>query len=468
MTEAKQHVLNRVTFQTSRAFDFCSRKGLVTETGHEVECWPLVILKELVDNALDACEEAGVAPEISVTVDPVRGIIIITDNGPGIPPETVAGVIDFERRVSNREAYMAPDRGAQGNALKTIVAMPFVLDGERGEVTIRARGIEHRITMRADQVRQRPAVDHQQRRIKVNTGTSVTAHWPDSACLTDKGVQRRFLQIAESYTWLNPHLALSARFEKEQFRHKATDPNWTKWRPSDPTCPHWYGPEHLSRLIGAYIAHDADNGRERTVREFVAEFRGLSGSAKQKRVLDATKLARAKLADLAKDGRLDREAIGKLLAAMKRETRPVKPKLLGTIGEDHLRERFQAVGCELKTFKYQKYLGEAEGAPFVLEFAFGYCPDLDSIEDTLVDEEWGETYRATVRRRLVTGVNWSPGIVNPFRELGVLGKSCDAVLAEQRIDPSDPVILVLHCAYPRVEFADRGKSSIYLKGDDGQ
>jgi hypothetical protein len=30
--------------------------------------WPLVMLKELVDNAIDACEEAEIAPVISVTV----------------------------------------------------------------------------------------------------------------------------------------------------------------------------------------------------------------------------------------------------------------------------------------------------------------------------------------------------------------------------------------------------------------
>jgi DNA topoisomerase VI subunit B len=421
-----------------------------------------------VDNALDACEEGGVAPDISVTLDLGRGLITITDNGPGIPPETVLGVLDFERRVSNREAYVAPDRGAQGNALKTLIAMPFVLNGERGEVTIRARGVEHRITVKADHVRQQPVVDHQQRRVNGKTGTSVTVYWPDSACLTGEALRVHFLQIAESFGWLNPHLTLSVRWGRERFQHKASDPGWTKWRPSDPTCPHWYQPDHLARLIGAYVAHDANHGRERTIREFVSEFRGLSGSVKQKAVLNATALARAKLSDLTCDGRLDMQRIGTLLDAMKKQTRPVKPRRLGVIGEEHFKKRFEAVGCELKTFKYQKQLGEAEGVPYVLEFAFGYCPDLDALEDT-VEEDEGYTYHANVRRRLVTGVNWSPGIVNPFRQLGALGKSCDTVLAEQRIALDDPVILVLHCAYPRVEFADRGKSSIYLKDDnDGQ
>ena len=50
------------------------------------------------------------------------------------------------------------------------------------------------------------------------------------------------------------------------------------------------------------MAHDADNGRDRTVREFVAEFRGLSGTAKQKTVLEALGLSRAPLSRWCDDG----------------------------------------------------------------------------------------------------------------------------------------------------------------------
>ena len=79
--------LQRTSFRTSRLLDFCSRKELIAQTGHRPEDWPLVVLKELVDNALDACEEAGIAPEIAVRVD--ENGITVTDNGPGLPPEVV-------------------------------------------------------------------------------------------------------------------------------------------------------------------------------------------------------------------------------------------------------------------------------------------------------------------------------------------------------------------------------------------
>jgi DNA topoisomerase VI subunit B len=58
----------RTTFSTSRLLEFCSRKELIAQTGHEPDDWPLVIIKELIDNSLDSAEEAGVAPVIHVTV----------------------------------------------------------------------------------------------------------------------------------------------------------------------------------------------------------------------------------------------------------------------------------------------------------------------------------------------------------------------------------------------------------------
>jgi hypothetical protein len=46
--------LVRKVFTTSRLAEFCSEKELVNQTGHDSDDWPLVVLKELIDNALDA------------------------------------------------------------------------------------------------------------------------------------------------------------------------------------------------------------------------------------------------------------------------------------------------------------------------------------------------------------------------------------------------------------------------------
>ena len=140
--------LERSTFATSRLLDFCSEKELVAQTGHQTDDWPLVVLKELLDNALDACEEADVAPSIKIVVN--SSGIMIADNGPGMPVKTIDGILDYSVRVSSREAYVAPDRGAQGNAVKTVLAMPFVLDEDRGRVDISSGGQRHEIVFAVD------------------------------------------------------------------------------------------------------------------------------------------------------------------------------------------------------------------------------------------------------------------------------------------------------------------------------
>jgi DNA topoisomerase VI subunit B len=147
-------------FRTPRLNDFCTLKGLTAEIGYGVADWPVVVPKELLDNAIDICDEIAVAPIVKIDVD--AGSIQVTDNGPGIDAETVAGVVDFNVRVSAREARICPTRGSQGNFLKCLVAMPFVLSSQEGRVDISAQGIRHEITVRVDQIRGRPIIDHRQ------------------------------------------------------------------------------------------------------------------------------------------------------------------------------------------------------------------------------------------------------------------------------------------------------------------
>jgi DNA topoisomerase VI subunit B len=405
------------------------------------------VLKELVDNALDACEEAGIAPKINVAADPGTGTITIADNGPGITPETVKSLLDFSVRVSSREAYASPTRGAQGNALKTMVATPFALDGSTGVTTIQACGVRHTITFAVDSLRQQPKIDHAKEPADAATGTSITVHWPVSASLQLAGAKSRFLQIAADYAWLNPHLSLNVVWDGERMAIEATDPTWRKWKLSDPTSAHWYDLGRIERLIAAYVAADQDRGRTRTVREFISDFRGLSGSAKQKAVLDATGMARTALADLFTDGIADRTTIKKLLAAMKGAAKAVKPPDLGIVGKDHFAAKFTAVGADPESFNYTKTLRTDDGIPAVIEIAFGYCPDAPKV------------------RRIITGVNWSVGINDPFKNLGPYSQSLDGILTNLRAGRNEPTTMVVHLACPRISYTDRGKGSLVLTGE---
>jgi DNA topoisomerase VI subunit B len=440
--------LARTTFTTSRLLEFCSQKELVLQTGHPVEQWPLVALKELVDNAIDASEEADIAPALEVIVkSKPSASITVRDNARGIPAATIKKLLNFTVRVSSREAYASPTRGAQGNALKTLIAMPFALDGTAAETVIEGRGLQHRIKFIVDGVRQIPKVERSEQVSDVKKGTSVTVNWPASACSILDSAKPQFLQIAQDYTWLNPHLSLNIRWNGDEQKIKPTDPAWSKWGPSDPTSPHWYDEQRLERLTAAYVADDQDHHRNRMIREFIAEFRGLSGSAKQKSVLDENGMTRMALAELFDGGEANKAKIMRLLAAMKKATKPVKPQDLGIIGKAHLAARFLAAGADLQTFSYKRILRDDGGVPSVIEIAFGYCPEGPDI------------------RRIITGVNWSVGINNPFRLLGAYGQSLDSYLQEQRVGYGEPIILVIHLASPRIVYLDRGKSAVALRGE---
>jgi DNA topoisomerase-6 subunit B len=168
----------RNVFTTSRLAEFASVSELTKQVGSEPDRWPLIIVKELVDDALDACEESGVPPVITVEVSTRKGTISVADNGPGIDPTTVERIIDFQKKTSNREAFVGPTRGQQGNALQTILAMPFALDGTEGQTVIEARRIAHRITFTIDVVRREPRIGHVQDSSVVQNGTRITVQWP--------------------------------------------------------------------------------------------------------------------------------------------------------------------------------------------------------------------------------------------------------------------------------------------------
>jgi DNA topoisomerase VI subunit B len=440
--------------------EFCSERELENQTGHSIYEWPLVVGKELMDNSLDAAEEHEVAPEIEVIVD--SGSIIIQDNAGGIASETIGSILDYSIRVSSREAYVSPTRGAQGNALKTILAMGYVLGrrtgaADAGVTIIETRGIRHQIEFQVDHISNQPRIIHNTAASPVTAGTRMTIRWPPSNGILDHA-EDGFRQLIGSYVWFNPHLTLrGAWFGQEFVNVKATNPDWERWRPRNPTSPHWYDESRLQRYLAAHVARDRDLGQHRTVREFIAEFRGLARTAVQRRILAEIGCSHQSLAQFFGVDQVNRNGIARLLAAMRRYSKPVAPKHLGVIGGGHLKERFLAAGGNSDTFKYQCRKGTTpDGIPYIVEFAFG------------LHQSGLATQGHAAARTIVTGANWSAAISNPFRAFGSTGEGLENTLAKVRANASQPVICALHLASAYVQYADRGKSSIILTDDAEQ
>lgn len=477
--------LERTTFRTSREMDFFSEKELVTQTGHGVDEWPLVIVKELVDNCLDACEEADISPIVEIVAD--ASGISVKDNGPGLPESTLQGQLDFTIRTSNREAYVSPCRGAQGNALKTLLPMPNVLDPDGGRFIVEAHDKRYVFKCGADPISQRPVVHPEVSELgkskklrsangpqsKLNPGTLIRLEWTSRADddgdiiwpfdgllpLWRPSFADQFRALVEGFAIFNPHATIKLDWFGTQTTWEATDPSWSKWKPCQPTSAHWYELQHLQRLIAAYITHDQDRKEDRLVRDFIGEFDCLTGSAKRSRVLEDAGLHRVRLSAFVVDGQLDVDRITQLLCAMQNHSKPVKPGRLGVIGEEHFRTRLLAMGVQPESFRYSRVTSDQKSKkrdestdaeklnplPWVLESAFGWK---------------GE--KSKDRRDIFTGANWSAAIKNPFRSFGSTGEGLETVLSEMRATSNEPVVFVLHLAHPRIEYTDRGKSSLII------
>src|SRR5215210_904660 len=147
--------LERTTFSASRAAEYVEASQLQAVTGQAKQNFAGVVIKELADNALDACEEAGVAPKVGIEVTRSEAggemAIVVSDNGTGVPPKTVRDALDFSVRVSDKAAYRSPTRGAQGNALKTVFGIPPAL-GSLEPVVVEARGLRHEVQLSKDLV----------------------------------------------------------------------------------------------------------------------------------------------------------------------------------------------------------------------------------------------------------------------------------------------------------------------------
>ena len=180
--------------------------------------------------------------------------------------------------------------------------------------------------------------------------------------------------------------------------------------------------------------------------DFLAEFDGLTGSQKRTKVLNDCGLKRVHLSEFDVGGRLDSPRIEALLKSMQRHARSVRSPRLGIIGESHLRARLLDMGVLPKSFRYARKLSR-DGLPWVLESAFGWLGDA-----------------AEEQRRIYAGANWSAAIKNPFRSFGSSGEGLEATLTELRVGAHEPIVFVLHLAHLRVEYTDRGKSALVVKG----
>jgi DNA topoisomerase-6 subunit B len=204
--------------------DYCLRRMLATP-------WRMLPLafKELIDNALDACETAGIPPEITIVIE--EDTVSVQDNGPGMPLKTLERSLDYLMYVSNKSHYVSPTRGQLGNALKCVWAAPYVVDGEHGEIEVETGGMTYHIAVTLDRIAQQPVLHHTVEPTGVvKTGTRLTIHWPgiaSSLLHADVDDFYNVESLLHRSVAFNPHATFSwTAPEGNTYAYRCQTPTW--------------------------------------------------------------------------------------------------------------------------------------------------------------------------------------------------------------------------------------------------
>ena len=129
----------------------------------------LTTVKEAVDNALDACEEAGILPDVEVRIEelsappsaskPGRYAITITDNGPGIVRKQVENI--FGRLLYGSKFHrMKMSRGQQGIGISAAGMYGLMTTGRPMVITTKPHKSKpaHHLELAMDTTKNKPEV----------------------------------------------------------------------------------------------------------------------------------------------------------------------------------------------------------------------------------------------------------------------------------------------------------------------
>jgi DNA topoisomerase-6 subunit B len=267
-------------------------------------------VREAVDNALDACEEAGILPELRIEVSEQsdhRFLVAVEDNGPGIVEEQIARI--FGKLLYGSKFHgLRQSRGQQGMGISAAGMYGQLTTARPMRILSRIEGEPRASEMLVsiDTSRNRPDI-HRKRKVtwRRRHGTRVEVEMEGHYTHGEHSVEMYLKQTAIA----NPHVTL--RF---------TDPNGNRhvFRRStevlpplpDRVKPHPHGVE-LGQLI--QMLHDTPS---RTLRRFLEDDFSRIGAKTARRIIERT---RGRLTDRSNPRRIAHATAAQLHRAITRE-----------------------------------------------------------------------------------------------------------------------------------------------------
>lgn len=426
----------RQTFEFSRNLEYFNEKELTLQIGCSKYEWPIALIKELIDNALDACENNSILPSVSVTIDDYS--FTVQDNGPGLPESVIQRSLNYISRISSNAYYVSPTRGQLGNALKCLWAAAYVRHGY-GFTEVDALGLLTSIEVKHHPIKEEPQIFLEQSEGLVKNGTKITVKWPDLASSYFGISFDKIYNLLSQYAAFNPHADVALEMQGQHCQWERTTKTWKKWLASNAPSIYWYNENRFESFVKGTIT----NQQITTIREFVAQFQGLSSTAKQKQICSPLGLTGQPLTALMiQDEAIDHQTLASLKELMEQASSLINPERLGVLGKAHMSQTLQRCGAKEASIEYFAMKGLTEDfqeLPYVLEIGFGVMPE---------DASYLQWF----------GLNFSATIKTPSSKLNeFLSYQCE-------VNPDDPVALIIHYTCPVITFTDRGKSMMDLPG----
>ncbi|MGH7162683.1 MAG: DNA topoisomerase VI subunit B [Planctomycetota bacterium] len=345
----------------------------------------LTTVREAVDNALDACEEAGILPDVSVEIRPVearkegkqlllregngktakgfqgaeRYVVVVEDNGPGIVGEQIPKI--FGKLLYGSKFHrLRMSRGQQGIGISAAGLYGQLTTGQPVRITSRtgARRKPHRFEVMLNLAKNAPeARDHEIGDWERDRGTRVEIEIEGRYQKHGRSVDEYLKQTAVA----NPHARLSFRDPSggETLHERASK---QLPPPAKEIQPHPYGVE-----LGVLIKMMKDSP-SRTVKGFLqSDFSRVSSR------VAAEILKRAGISEGYHPKTIARDQADRLYQAIQ-ETKIMAPPTdcLAPIGEEQLlaglRKEFEAEFYTSTTRAPEVYRGN----PFQIEVALAY------------------------------------------------------------------------------------------------
>ena len=419
----------------------------------------ITAVKEGVDNSLDACEQAGILPELKVEIGSLGKdelSLAIEDNGPGIVEENVPNV--FGRLLyGSRFGSGKQSRGQQGIGISAAIMYGQLTTGRSATICTRIseEHLASRITMKLDTRNNRGNVERTEDFVwkDENQEPNEDGIYPEKyhGTRVEFAIKGRYrearpsvLEYLKSTAIVNPHARIIfINPDKKTFLFERGSPELPKL-PSQGVKPHPHGVE-LGQLMR--MAH---HSKEYQIAKFLRKDLSSMGT---KSISDV--LIKARLTPYVRPQDITRLEAKALIEAFKTTSIrtptsgilvPIGPKLI-KLGLKQVLEEYRP---DFYTLPISRTPSVFSGTPFLVEVGMVYGGNLPKEQPVQVLRFANRVpllYQAggCAITKAVQGINW--------RTYGLEQKKGKGT-------PNGPAIILVHVASTNIPFTSEAKEAI--------